>query len=617
MSHDEQGPDDDAPASLVDALLVYVESLASGAHVGVFGNAESVVARRLLDLGARNVHVFDPDPARAADAARTAPRGVAIRPLAAESDVRDGSFDVAIVPDLSDLSDPRSTIARIRRVVASRGSVVAMGRAKLRGDVGDAPFVGELGPAVFEYTELYDVFATQYDDVSLAGVVPFRGVVFAELGGNDDAPPVSVDTRLSTADAPSVFVVVASQRSEGAAPALDPYAIVQVPEQSTPSTTGRAEGLSLELEAAFTAAELKTELLSSQLDEAHERLVVSDVRAVEAAARLDRTSAERDGALARVMEFEVVLSSSQQMLAMLEQRCVEAERAIVDRDDRIEALRAELHSIRKGGSSNERDERALAESRAAAELQRRLERAEAALSEALAEIAASEEKAESSSTQVDLEPGEIAALVRRAEHAEAALALSVADLAHVADAHAAEAANYEAQLRDRARFVAALEKELARREQLVKELVASLDEARESTTKDFAFESAAPMSAPRAPRPDASADEEVSRLRRKLDELSSEVARRDGELVARAWRISELENDFAARVPEDGHGTTGDAENELSKARDELDVLRQALTQEHAARVAAESGEELARVRSELARQTVLIEQMEQMRGGG
>ncbi len=79
------------PASLVDALLVYAEALASGAHVVVVGDAESPVADRLLELGARGVHVFDPDPARAANASRSAPRGVTVRALVDELEVRDGA----------------------------------------------------------------------------------------------------------------------------------------------------------------------------------------------------------------------------------------------------------------------------------------------------------------------------------------------------------------------------------------------------------------------------------------------------------------------------------------------------------------------------------------------
>ena len=167
-----------------------------------------------------------------------------------------------------------------------------------------------------------------------------------------------------------------------------------------------------------------------------------------------------------------------------------------------------------------------------------------------------------------------------------------------------------------------MENELARREQLVRELVASLEEARDNTGVPVTFEAA-----PAAP---GVAPEDVVRLRRKLDALALEVARREGELAAQAWRITELENDkrelvASARaaapsrqppptpplVVEPASATRpGEVERELAAARDELDALRQALTQEHAARVAAESGEELARARAELARQGAVLEQM-------
>jgi hypothetical protein len=99
----------------------------------------------------------------------------------------------------------------------------------------------------------------------------------------------------------------------------------------------------------------------------------------------------------------------------------------------------------------------------------------------------------------------------------------------------------------------------------------------------------------------------VGALERKLDELAKEVARREGELTARGWRITELENRLRSARP-------GLAGEDPTKLRDELDALRQALAQEHAARVAAESGEELARARAELAKQAALLEQMRAQR---
>ena len=220
----------------------------------------------------------------------------------------------------------------------------------------------------------------------------------------------------------------------------------------------------------------------------------------------------------------------------------------------------------------------------------------------------------------------IAELLARAERAEPSLVLHVADLAQLSEAQAAETHVLEEQLRARARVIAATDKELARREQLVRELVMSLEEARDSAAGAGGAGHAGHVfqAAPSMP---GVAPEEVARLRRKLDDLALAVARREGELVAQAWRITELENEKArllaaraaapapapapARAPADpGRSAGGDLERELARTRDELDALRQALTQEHAARIAAESGEELSRARAELARQAALLDQI-------
>lgn len=548
MSRMEDGGEhDDAlpPATLLDALLVYAEPLAENAFVLVIGDSESSVAERLLALGARGVQVFDPDPARAANAARMASVGVIVRPLVRDLDVRDGSFDVAIIPDLSELNDPRGLVGRLSRALGRSGAVIALGRARSEND--EPPFVAELGPATLGYDELYDVFAASFPEVSLAGVVPFRGVVFAELGG-DEAPAVSVDTRFASGDAPDVFVVVAAKAER---PALDPYAIVQLP----PADEAPAED-SLALEAALAAAQLKADLATSQLEATRDRLVVADVQRVEGAGRLERAGLERDAALTRAMELEAVLGGTQQTIAMLEQRVLIAEQAAFQR-----------------------------------------------------------ELVEEPEPPSGLSPAEIAALVTRVEESEAALALAAtelsartADLAQIAEVHGAETAAYEAQLQDRARVVAALERELERREQLVRELIASVE-------KDGApapvFETAPPVT---IPPPAPASDGEVAELRAKLDVLAGEIARRDGELTARKWRIEELEVELARRPVASGRRAIVADGDALGRAHDEIDALRQALAQEHAARLALESGETLAQARADLARQATLLEQVRRER---
>ena len=494
-----------ADASVVAALSVYLEPLASDARVLVVGDVDGEIASRLDELGARSVHAFDPGGDD-------------------ELDVRDGAFDLAVVPDIGALPDAAAVVSRLRRVVDGRGTVVAMGRARAdaRADETLDAFP-ELAPASLGYAELYDLFAVRFDHVAMTGVVPFRGVVFAELGHEDADVGVSVDTRLAEAPPPSVFVVVASREP---CP-LEPYAIVQVGSETLPRRD-------LEAEAAFAAMHLKAELLAAQLDEQRARLAAAEARTTDAAPRIERIIAERDEAVMRAAELEAVVVATQGAMAALERRLLSAEQGMLERDDRIATLHAELDA----------------------------------------------------ETEVAVDPEQLAELVARAERAEAALALNVADLAHVAEAHALETAKLEAQLLERAKVIGALEKELLRREQMVRELVTSLEEAGEAGANGGAA-FAAPAPLPAEPSPELR--DENARLRKKLDELAMEVARREGELQARGWRITELEN-AAASTPAKGNGQHHDGdgaraaelERELAKTREELDALRQALRQEHA-----------------------------------
>ena len=551
-----------APSSIVAALTVYVEPLVPDARVAVLGDGELGLDVRLLELGARTVHLYDPDPDRVARIADEVPRGVSARMLRDDFDVRDGAFDLVVIPDVGSLPDAAGAIVRLRRILDPRGAVVAMGRARTAG--GGGALFPELVPATIEYAELYDLFALQFENVTMTGVLPFNGVVFAELGAGDDLT-VSVDTRLVEPEPPGIFVVVASRDEE---PVLDPYAIVQIDREADaeedPDAVDDVGGLptqlidalpvavairahedALEAAAAFAAMQLKAEILAQQLEEHRARLASGEQRAA---------------------ELESILSAAQVAIGTLERRLIAAEQGLRERDDRIAALDAEL---------DQRDE-----------------------------------AGENALSTTYLQPADLAHAVARAERAERAEAA----LLLVADEHGAETTGIEAQLRERASVIAALEKELDRREHLVRELVASLEEARDPSGVPLTFET--------APAMPGVAPEEVARLRRKLDELALEVARREGELTAQTWRITELEIEkrrLAAKAarpaspapaPAPAAPAPAGIDRDLAAARDELDALRQALTQEHAARVAAESGEELLQARAELQRQGVLLEQL-------
>ena len=125
----------EAPVNVAHALCVYAEPLAARRRVVVVGDSSLGLDARLVALGARTVHVYDPDPARARANAHTAARGVVVRELpAGELDVREGAFDLAIVPDLAAIEDRAGLLVRVRRLVGAEGAALVAARSAPAGE---------------------------------------------------------------------------------------------------------------------------------------------------------------------------------------------------------------------------------------------------------------------------------------------------------------------------------------------------------------------------------------------------------------------------------------------------------------------------------------------------
>ncbi len=231
-----------------------------------------------------------------------------------------------------------------------------------------------------------------------------------------------------------------------------------------------------------------------------------------------------------------------------------------------------------------------------------------------------------------------AAAVERITALEAEVAALEAEAAALSDGHGSELSALEEALRDRARVVFALEQELARRERIILDLVHALEDARAMAEEPAgAPAEAADDRRTRAALADAEsslrearqraerARAESTTLREKLDAAALEIARREAESATSAWRIQELEQAVARLEDEQSELTMTipppafvHVEREandptvlsqrLSSVEDEVDLLRQALAQEHEARVRAESGEALTQARADIARQAALLE---------
>jgi hypothetical protein len=499
------------------ALAVYAEALVAGARVAVFGDASMQLAERLVGLGARAVFVWDPDEERARLESERSPRGTNVRPYsAAELDAR--LVDVAVIPDLRLFEEPAELMALVRRMVGEEG--VAIVASPNRDVVVDERLGG------FDYYELFDLVAAEFDAVRMVAQLPFHGVALAELGGDGESPTVSVDTQLAEDDrAPEGFVALAGQRDVR----LDMYAIVELPFSQAAAPEAESNE---NVVVALAQAQLRAELLESRLDE---------LRAAQAASE-------------RVAEKAVAL-----------------EGALHERSAQFAVLEAALaaSSRQAGGLSAE-----VEELRSAAEVGR---------------VAA-------------IEVEELARKADRAEHRVRALEQEVA---LAANAHSLELGRLEEALRDRAQSLRLVEAEVARREQMVRDLVGTLDEA--------AGASAPTPAATHAPEDQAGElAEENARLRDRLDALALDLARREGEGQASSWTIAELERKLSQAPASEPVREDGELRAQLSAALDELDALRRALAQEHEARLRVESGDELAGARAEIERQAALLRQLEE-----
>jgi hypothetical protein len=579
-------------ASPSHAICVYAEPLVVGRRVVVVGDASLGLGERLLELGARTVHVYHPGSDRPAG---TPVRGLVVEELpAGEFDVRDGAFDVAIVPDLLVAQAPAEFLARLRRVLSKGGSALIGARAESD------------SPEAVEYYELYDRVALQFSHVRMIAEVPFAGVALADLSLEGDAPEVTVETQLEgDPSPPERFFALASQDDVR----LSEYAIVQLP-LATWGSRGQAEPRSDAgnvARAALAQAQLRATLLETQIDELKAK-----------------ASRQAEGALSAHRGAEL-----------------QAELAEESTRRRDADARAAEHYLRAERLSNETRE-------ASAELTRERDRAallEVALAGAEATILALETRVAESEERLALRKDELA----RLDASEARAAALAIELSLVSEGHGAELAALEQALRERARVVRDLEEEVTRREHLVRELVASLEESLRETraapeagaisrasagdvevvNTDLAAvrrdlesrDAALRVADERAATLEATNDDLCARL----DALSADIARRESERQEVIWRVGELEQQISLLEAEQTEltetlppppmgksrvGTVLEAQDAVHAQRTELDILRQAMAQEHEARVRAESGEELSNARAELARQAVLLEQL-------
>jgi SAM-dependent methyltransferase len=554
-------PTPSVPAPL--ALIPYAERFLEGRRAVIFGDATAGLAEEAAERGARLVHVYDPDGARVAQAVATAPQGVsfAVYREGGDAGVRDGAFDICIIPDLSRFPDPQALLALARRLCAA-GAVLLAATPRVDGRRGES-LRGRPGP--LNYYDFHAVIARHFPAVKMVGKVPFRGYALVDFAFDGDLE-VSVDASLTDGDdrEPVAYVAIASDRRVE----LDPYAIIQLP-GDLPAPVAPAPD-----------PELKKATEARQQAEA--RLADEQRRSAE----LGRALSEA-GALPRQLEMRLTEEARRaEMLASQIQRAQESSERL-QRENRAlqERLQQSAKTLAEAQAERARlaqREEALARKLREAEaiprgvdpakveaLRKRVEEVEAQHKAALHEVHEGRARLDAALHQVEELKAQLAQQQQAAAQAAAQVRRVAAQAQEEQTEHSAELSKAEAALQERAREIAQLRAEVERRGAMVRELLQAI-EARDSAGGGSAEHERV-----------AHLERELGAAQAQLRRVSALALQREGEAKEAQAKIDQLGQQLAAAAPA----------AELEAAQREIQALRTALQQERAQRAALEASQ--------------------------
>ncbi len=624
-------------------LAVYAEPLLRGRRVALIAHGGEGMAELLQELGARLIYVYDPDE----PGVRKPSEGVTVASFrGSDLGVRDGAFDVALVSDLGRLGDPEATLALVRRLIGPQGVAVVSCRNR---EVTEGWLASTPTPAGPSYGEFFDFCALQFSEVRMIGVAPFAGYAVAEFAPERE-PAITFDPALvPAAEPPEWYVAVASQHPISA---LDPYEIVQIPRRAIASASlerSTAEGddgrlASLQTEIGHVERELHEAEARAGNETLRAERLTNDVRSAQEEARklrekLALQTKELEEERRGRKKVETDLAALTPEASTWRTRVLALEAELIEARTQLATPRVPPADLTKVARERDRaqadlqqEQRAHEETRrAAAQLEARLVERERQLEGALAKARGTEARvAELVRAASASEPmrGEIERL-----RGEVALALEV---------QARDVEELEGGLRACGEELRAARVELARRERMIRELVAELEDRRPFGELEVAPPPVELVDAGREQLELARSElaalvEEVRRRERSLAELRAEqqriardleaerarnaelardAARREAALQTASWRIVELER-LGAEPAASTELEAPEGAGVRARVEDELDALRQALVaaQERCAKLeraasAGGSDPELARVLARLDEREALIAQL-------
>jgi hypothetical protein len=484
-----------APPSPFLPLVAYAEALCVSARVLLVGDARSEIAARLLERGARLVHVCDDVDARRAEGAqRTTDRAITFGALNDGSfALREGFFDLALVENLAAHTQPKQVLASISRLLAPRGAALV---AAPNPEAKTSLLTSELSAGSLDYYALYDAVAASFPRVRMLGQVPFVGYAVVDFASEGESEVV-FDTSLvpGSGEEPEYFVAVAGE----ARVPVDAYAVVQLPAAAVLESRRQPNVAEPRTEAPLPPPLLEAPVVPAArqsekpiaapaeppvdderrrqeawIAELEGRAAAADERADAAEAELDELR-EQHGNLAQRarLDLEAVQAERDGLKAELEREL----RQKHDLGELLATARNETAGLQTQLKAQQEQVRTLQEQLKALQAQSKAQQAEL---EAQPEQAkAREEQARAHREQVQALEAQLASLTQK-------LTVEVDD-----GASSKELQQLEAQLTERGERIRKLERELREAERTGRELVRRLERQREKA--------AAPQAAAKAP----------------------------------------------------------------------------------------------------------------------
>jgi SAM-dependent methyltransferase len=342
-------------------LAAYAEPVASGRRVLFVGPASSALPARLVERGARLVHVCDPEPVRLAEAtAKNRTSSISFSALAdGHFALRDGAFDVCIIEDAG-ISDPVPLLKRVRRALTPRG-VLLMASLNPEARSPLMPYRPS-GVIALDYYALYDAVKAEFEQVRMLGQAPFVGYVVADFAP-EGTPEPSLDTAFlpGGAEEPELFIAVGSQQPVD----LEAFSVVQLPYRSVVSGSQQDGEALRRSRGAEQQARTKLTELESELAKERQAIATRDAKLREAETRVFARDAELAGLRQELENKNQLLKQQEATLSELNAKLKQGpspeeasaaardlaalEQALLERGEHVRKLERELREAERIG----------------------------------------------------------------------------------------------------------------------------------------------------------------------------------------------------------------------------------------------------------------------------